>query len=575
MANQSSNLRIGLLDNSSHSLKRGYEMWSLWRKTEDAWLLKESIIWIHHGIELSLKQLLAQTNAFLVFENVDSAIENLGKLRKKAGMENAGVIDLFDNSEKIKSVGFQSLIDRVVIALSIPELTKNAPLREKIDELTKFRNKVVHFSIELDIAAVSSLLSEILDPLLVMLGREVKDDNFVRNQIPEIRKIAQPVKKYGEELRQDIVANAIEATENALPPKGNRRAGIVWQTIGTGLGKTLVDYLLRVKQLPQIRNNHIIVLADRVELATQIYRIISNALSQENRFEVIIPGNRIELREILESDKPKIIVSTVQKLTDDQFETDREILIIGYNLHGLSERLPWNFPNATYILFTSTPPISDSASRSFFGDLVGKYDLMRSVTDGIVIPLQIEKRVIELNLNTSLLETFEFDVDAPSSLKSNSFITLPGRIEAISKDIVAHFSTRQDKFLGKGIVVVPDIRSGVAYSQSIAKFKGNADFVEAISSETKAEKRELLVKKFLRQEDHLCILVVTAGFLLGMDNPLIHTIYVTSPVSLQLGYQLAGLVSRPFQGKEDALIVDYVGLNWYLNDLFESGNTNA
>ena len=227
MENQNPSLRIGLLDNSHHSLKRGYEMWSLWKKTDDAWLLKESIIWVHHGIELALKQLLAQTNAFLVFENVDAAIENLGKLRKKTGMEKAGVIDLFDNSDKVKSVGFQNLIERVAVALSIPELAKNAPLRQKIDELTQYRNKIVHFSIELDITAISNLLSDILDPLLSMLERGVKDDNFIRNRIPEIREIAQPVKKFSEHFRQEIVANAIKATENALPPNGNRKAGIV------------------------------------------------------------------------------------------------------------------------------------------------------------------------------------------------------------------------------------------------------------------------------------------------------------------------------------------------------------
>ena len=42
-------------------------MWSKGRKKGDALLLKEAIIWIHHGIELSLKQLLVQTNEYLVF----------------------------------------------------------------------------------------------------------------------------------------------------------------------------------------------------------------------------------------------------------------------------------------------------------------------------------------------------------------------------------------------------------------------------------------------------------------------------------------------------------------------------
>jgi len=279
MANESHSLRIGLLDNSYHSLKRGYEMWSQWKKTEDAWLLKESIIWVHHGIELALKQLLAQTNAFMVFEDVNKAVLSLGNLREKKGMEKAGVLDLFDNDDKIMSVGFRNLIERAAVTLSIPELTKNAPLRQKIDELTKYRNKVVRFSIELDIASVSNLLSEILDPLLFMLEREVLDEAFTKNRIPEIRKIAQPVKKFSEQFRQEIVANAIKATENALPPKGNRRAGIIWQTIGTGLGKTLVDYLLQVKQLPKIKNNHIIILADRVDLATQIHRLISDTIS--------------------------------------------------------------------------------------------------------------------------------------------------------------------------------------------------------------------------------------------------------------------------------------------------------
>jgi len=276
----------------------------------------------------------------------------------------------------------------------------------------------------------------------------------------------------------------------------------------------------------------------------------------------------------LESENPKIIVSTVQKLTFDQLEIDNEILIIGYDFRGLPEQVPWSFPNATYILFTSTPPSSDSTLGLLFGDLVGKYDLMQAVTDGNITPLRIEKRIIELNIDTSSLIAFELDLDKPSSITLNSLITLPERVATVSKDIVAHFIARQEKFVGKGIVVVPDIRSGIAYSQAIANVKGNANFVEALSSETKVEQRELLVKKFVNRDDPLCILVVTASFLLGMDNPLVHTVYITNPVSLQLGYQLAGLVSRPFRGKEDALIVDYVGLNWYLDDLFGRESTN-
>ena len=60
--------KIDLLDNCCHSLKRGYQLFNEWKtKQNDKWLLKEAIIWVQHGIELAIKQLLVQTNEFLNF----------------------------------------------------------------------------------------------------------------------------------------------------------------------------------------------------------------------------------------------------------------------------------------------------------------------------------------------------------------------------------------------------------------------------------------------------------------------------------------------------------------------------
>jgi len=77
MNQNKSSLSIGLLDNCYHSLKRGYELWNFVkerndrndRNAEDGWLLKESIIWVHHGIELALKKMLAQVNGVLYLKN--------------------------------------------------------------------------------------------------------------------------------------------------------------------------------------------------------------------------------------------------------------------------------------------------------------------------------------------------------------------------------------------------------------------------------------------------------------------------------------------------------------------------
>lgn len=572
MTNQTPSLRIGLLDNSYHSLKRGYEMWSQWKLTDDAWLLKESIIWVHHGIELALKQLLAQTNAFLVFEDVNKAVQSLGNLRERKGMEKAGVLDLFDNDDKVMSVGFKNLIERAAVTLSIPELTKNEPLRQKIDELTKYRNKVVHFSIELDIAAVSNLLSEILDPLLFMLDREVADENFKNNRIPEIRTIAQPVKKYSEQIRSEILDNAIKATMQALPPTGNRQAGIVWQTLGSGLGSSLVSYLKLARLLPKIQDNHIIILVDRADLATQIYYLISNLDSEYSLGIIYCPESKPALVEILESNEPKIIVSTIQKFDPNTFTFHQDCLLVGYNLHGIANRLPEIFPKATFILFTNILLKPNSGLFQIFGDIVGIYDLKQAISDGVAKPVTIEKRKIAVrgDYSVDISEYLQSDLRIPlgAPKMTNEFV------RHLAADIVEHFETRQSKWTSKGIVVIPDRYTGIALSETIAnirpEWRGDTEFtgsVKTISAIESPTQRAILVDRFRKENDALFLLLATGSFLQGYDNPLIHTIYVTNPVSLQLCYTLASLVSRPYKGKKDGLIVDYVGLDWGLDDL--------
>jgi len=193
MTTPPSSLRIGLLDNACHSLQRGYEMLNKGRSKKEALALKEAIIWIHHGIELSLKQLLVQSNEYLVFENVDEAVRKLAHLRRQPDMNQATVLDLFDYGEGVYTVGFNKLVERAAIMLGLPEIAQGASLRERIDELTNYRNKIVHFSVEVQLDEVAGLLADLMEPFLTLLEREVKDENFVRRCIPSVRANAESV----------------------------------------------------------------------------------------------------------------------------------------------------------------------------------------------------------------------------------------------------------------------------------------------------------------------------------------------------------------------------------------------
>jgi len=168
-------------------------MFNKGRNDKDALALKEAIIWIHHGIELSIKQLLVQSNEYLIFENVDEAVRKLAHLRRQPDMNNANVLDLFDSNEGVYTVGFGKLVDRAAIMLNIQELSQGTDLRGKIDALTSYRNKTVHFAVDVKLEEVITLLGELMEPFLSLLDKQISDNDFVKDCLPLVRAQAKSV----------------------------------------------------------------------------------------------------------------------------------------------------------------------------------------------------------------------------------------------------------------------------------------------------------------------------------------------------------------------------------------------
>lgn len=181
-------LEVTLLDNACHSLNRGFEFLEASTNEQDKLLLKEAVVWIHHGIELSLKQLLVQKNEFLVFDDIDKAVQKLGNLRRKKSNIQIGVLELFDYGETSQTVGYGKAIERAAVMLNLQELAQDKPLRQQLDKLGNFRNRIVHFSIDIYTDEVTGMLVQLMNPFLVLLGHELNNEDFINNCIPEIRK---------------------------------------------------------------------------------------------------------------------------------------------------------------------------------------------------------------------------------------------------------------------------------------------------------------------------------------------------------------------------------------------------
>ena len=534
-------------------------MWTQWKESEDAWLLKEAVIWVHHGIELVLKQLLVQTNEFLVFQDVNKAVERLKILKKKPGMKNAGVIDLFDHDDKVMSVGFRSLIERAAITLSITELEDGELLRTRIDRLTRYRNKIVHFSLELDVVEVSGLLSELLNPLLSLLAREINDYNFKQNVIPEILKLAQPIEKYLEFIRKNIVDNAINSTKRALPPQGNGKAGVVVQTLGSGLSISLLMYLKEIRKLKTLKDIPVVVLVDRRILVDQLFETIM----ENSDIRPVIPSTKGELVELLNSNSSNIVITTIQKIDPNELR-DNGLLFIAFNLHSVPEKLFSIFSFGTCILFAN---IHTPQAIEVYGNVVGTYDLQQAILYDVVKPIKIEK--IELPLDQTDARQ---EIDQELSEFSRGLDCLHTSLyflNACAIGIIQHFVSHQEKLHGKAVIIVRNIETANRLLECI--LESRPDWREdndrnmvarTISSGNSFEESRFILNTFQDQNSSLSLLIGTGSFLVGYDNRFINTVYVTCPISNPLQYRIASLVSRYDDGKTDGTIVDFIGLDW-------------
>ncbi|MBO1051036.1 MULTISPECIES: hypothetical protein [unclassified Dolichospermum] len=190
------NLRIGLEENFYHSFKRGYELYIESKNNQDAWLLKESIIWIQHGIEIGLKLLLIQTNEYLIFANVNDAINKFEKLASVK--PNATIIDVFEEDDSPHSIGCEDSLKRARIMLGLEEFKKGdnnqKTLGDKILELNKYRNRITHFSAQLNTEEIIPLLEEIITDFLYLLEKNIKDKEFTERYISEICRIDLPMR---------------------------------------------------------------------------------------------------------------------------------------------------------------------------------------------------------------------------------------------------------------------------------------------------------------------------------------------------------------------------------------------
>ncbi len=416
------------------------------------------------------------------------------------------------------------------------------------------------------------------------------------------------------------VREAVQSTIAAANPTGDKKAGVVWHTQGSGKSISMCCYAGKLLQQPAMQNPTLLIVTDRNDLDGQLFETFSQAQELLKQTPVQA-NNRDELRQLLaERESGGIIFTTVQKFALLDGEVEHPLLNGRHNIvvmsdeahrsqYGLKAKLSndgtYKFgyakhmrdalKNAAFIGFTGTPISSeDKDTRAVFGDYVSIYDIQDAVEDGATVPIYYESRLAKLDINKAEIEELsdqvdevvedEEDVGSREKTKGEwsrleKLVGATPRLKQIAADLVTHFEARTEATAGKGMIVTMSREICVhLYNEIIAlrpdwhdddPKKGKIKIVMTGSASDKPllqphiynkQTKKRFEKRFKDVNDPLQLVIVRDMWLTGFDAPCTHTMYIDKPMKGHNLMQAIARVNRVFKDKQGGLVVDYIGI---------------
>jgi type I restriction enzyme R subunit len=406
-------------------------------------------------------------------------------------------------------------------------------------------------------------------------------------------------------------------------PIGDRKGGVVWHTQGSGKSLSMVFYTGKI--VLALDNPTILVITDRNDLDDQLFDTFA-ASKQLLRQEPVQADDRNQLKELLKVASGGVVFTTIQKFQPEEgnvYEllSDRKNIVViadeahrtqyGFKaktidakdgkgnvvgkkiVYGFAKYMRDALPNATYLGFTGTPiENTDVNTPAVFGNYVDIYDIAQAVEDGATVRIYYESRLAKVNLSEEgkqLVDDLDDELeqeDLTNTQKAKAkwtqleaLVGSENRIRNIAKDIVAHFSQRQEVFEGKGMIVSMSRRIAADLYQAIIDLKpewhsddlnkgvikvvmtsASADGPKISKHHTTKEQRRTLAERMKNPDDELQLVIVRDMWLTGFDAPSMHTLYIDKPMKGHNLMQAIARVNRVYKDKPGGLIVDYLGI---------------
>ena len=283
--------------------------------------------------------------------------------------------------------------------------------------------------------------------------------------------------------------------------------------------------------------------------------------------------------------------------------------------YGYAKYLHDSLPNATYIGFTGTPI---QETLDVFGDIVEAYTMKDSIKDGITVRLVYDGRFVKAVLDSEKLKIIEdyykkfleeganeYQVEeSKKSISVRNIIGDPDVLKEVAKNFVQHYEGRVNQgatVAGKCLFVCADRQ--IAYDfwnivkdmrpDWIKERKSSDDskltkeeldklrpmpMMKIVATRSKDDPKELYdllgddedrrdaAVQFKNINSNFKIAIVVDMWLTGFDVPFLDTIYIDKLLKQEHSIiQTISRVNRAYPGKNDGLIVDFVGIKHGVN----------
>ena len=277
--------------------------------------------------------------------------------------------------------------------------------------------------------------------------------------------------------------------------------------------------------------------------------------------------------------------------------------------YGFAKYLRDSFPNATYVGFTGTP-IDETIH--VFGEVVESYTMKESTEDGITVRISYEPRLARVITNPEQVKEIDqyykdveqqganveqIELSKRTMSHVSQILSHPDRLSKVASDIYSHYSklvSEKPGILQKAMIVCSNRehafklynelkiicpewfiskktdKTGLSKHElekleslpkvNIVATRSQDDEQEMYDLFGDASYRKMLSSQFKNNNSNFQIAIVVDMWITGFDIPSLAVMYVDKPLQKHTLIQTISRVNRPFEGKNQGLIVDYIGI---------------